>query len=131
MLLRFKQCIQKNHIISANEGSAIAIASGYNIATRKIPFVYLQNSGLGNTINPILSLSDKKVYSLPMLIMVGWRGQPGIKDEPQHISQESCTISLIKSLKKKYKILNGNFKSDLLKTNSALKIAKKNQEPVF
>ena len=93
--------------------------------------VYLQNSGLGNTINPILSLSDKKVYSLPMLIMVGWRGQPGIKDEPQHISQGSCTISLIKSLKKKYKILNGNFKSDLLKTNSALKIAKKNQEPVF
>ena len=122
---------KKNHIISANEGSAIAIASGYNIATRKIPLVYLQNSGLGNTINPILSLSDKKVYSLPMLIMVGWRGQPGIKDEPQHISQGSCTISLIKSLKKKYKILNGNFKSDLLKTNSALKIAKKNQEPVF
>ena len=61
-----------NHIISANEGSAIGIAIGYNLATQKIPLVYMQNSGLGNAINPILSLADKKVYSIPMLLVIGW-----------------------------------------------------------
>jgi len=126
-----KKLSPKKNIISANEGSAIAIASGYNIATGKIPLVYLQNSGLGNAINPILSLADKKVYSIPMLVMVGWRGQPGTKDEPQHLAQGNITLSLIKSLKKRYKILNGNQKEDLIKTQDALKIAKKLQEPVF
>ena len=126
-----KKLSSKSHIISANEGSAIAIASGYNIATGKIPLVYLQNSGLGNAVNPILSLADKKVYSIPMLVMVGWRGQPGIKDEPQHQTQGDVTLNLIKSLKKKFKILNGNEKEDLKKTSQALKLAKKNQEPVF
>ena len=126
-----KKLSPKKNIISANEGSAIAIASGYNIATGKIPLVYLQNSGLGNAINPILSLADKKVYRIPMLVMVGWRGQPGTKDEPQHLAQGNITLSLIKSLKKRYKILNGNQKEDLIKTQDALKIAKKLQEPVF
>jgi phosphonopyruvate decarboxylase len=126
-----KKLSNKQHIISANEGSAIAIASGHNISTGKIPFVYLQNSGLGNAVNPILSLADKKVYSIPMLVMVGWRGQPGIKDEPQHQTQGHITIDLIKSLKKKFKILDGNEKEDLKKTSQALKLAKKNLEPVF
>ena len=126
-----KKISPKKNIISANEGSAIAIASGYNIATGNIPLVYLQNSGLGNAINPILSLADKKVYSIPMLVMVGWRGQPGTKDEPQHLAQGNITLSLIKSLKKRYKILNGNQKEDLIKTQDAIKIAKKLQEPVF
>ena len=120
-----KKLPSKQHIISANEGSAIAIASGYNIATGKIPLVYLQNSGLGNAINPILSLADKKVYSIPMLVMVGWRGQPGVKDEPQHQTQGDVTLNLIKSLKKKFKVLDGNEKEDLKKTIQALKLAKK------
>ena len=68
------------HIISANEGNSIGIASGYHLATKKIPLVYLQNSGFGNIINPITSLIHQKVYNIPMLILIGWRGEPGKKD---------------------------------------------------
>lgn len=76
-----------NHLITANEGSAIALATGQYIATGKPSLVYMQNSGFGNAINPLLSLADPKVYGIPMLLMVGWRGEPGFKDEPQHIKQ--------------------------------------------
>lgn len=126
-----KNLNKKKHIVAANEGTAIAIASGYNIAKNKIPFVYLQNSGLGNCINPILSLADKKVFKIPMIIMVGWRGQPGTLDEPQHLSQGQVTIPLIKSLRKKYKILDGNPISDFKKIKELISLAKKNSEPVF
>ena len=94
-----------NHIITANEGSAISLATGYYLSTNKIPLVYLQNSGTGNIINPLMSLVSKDVYSIPMLIIIGWRGEPGIKDEPQHISQGKCMIELIKSLGISYDIL--------------------------
>lgn len=67
------------HIIAANEGTAVGIAAGYYMASGKLPLVYMQNSGLGNTVNPLLSLADEKVYSLPILLMVGWRGEPGTK----------------------------------------------------
>ena len=97
-LLHLDSLDSKNHIISTNEGSAIGLAIGYNLATNKIPMVYLQNSGLGNIINPILSLADEKVYSIPMIIMVGWRGEPGVKDEPQHLKQGEVTLDLIKSM---------------------------------
>lgn len=126
-----KKSKKKNHIIAANEGSAISIATGYNLATKKIPLVYLQNSGLGNLINPLVSLTDKNVYSIPMLLMVGWRGEPGTKDEPQHKTQGLITKRLITALNKKYKILNGNEKSDLKKIKSAIEIVKKRNEPVF
>lgn len=126
-----KKTKKKKHIIAANEGSAIGIATGYNLATNKIPLVYLQNSGLGNLINPLVSLADKKVYSIPMIIMVGWRGEPGIKDEPQHKTQGLITEKLITTLKKKFKILNGNQKLDLKKVKKAIEIAKKRSEPVF
>ena len=72
------------HIISANEGGAVALALGYHLATRKVPLVYLQNSGLGNIINPLLSLADPEVYSVPLVLVIGWRGEPGVHDEPQH-----------------------------------------------
>jgi sulfopyruvate decarboxylase TPP-binding subunit len=72
------------HIIAANEGGAVAVATGYHLATGKVPLVYLQNSGLGNTINPLLSLAAADVYSIPMLMLIGWRGEPGKRDEPQH-----------------------------------------------
>ena len=78
---------ESKHIIAANEGASVGLAVGYHLATRKVPLVYLQNSGLGNIINPLLSIADKDVYSIPMLIIVGWRGEPGVKDEPQHKKQ--------------------------------------------
>lgn len=122
---------ENHHIIASNEGAAVAIAAGHYMATKEIPLVYLQNSGLGNIINPILSLADKKVYSIPMIIIIGWRGEPFIKDEPQHIAQGQATISLIKSLKKKYIILSGDIKKDLKKINQIIFLAKKSSEPVF
>ena len=110
----------------------MAIATGYNLVTKKIPVVYLQNSGLGNLINPLLSLTDKKVYSIPILVIVGWRGQPGEKDEPQHQkTQGLITKKLISVLNKKYKIIDGNQKSDFKKIKSAILTIKKTQEPFF
>jgi phosphonopyruvate decarboxylase len=83
------------HIIAANEGTAVAIAAGYHMATRKYPMVYMQNSGLGNTINPLLSLVHPKIYKIPMLLLIGWRGEPGKKDEPQHMVQGKVMNSLL------------------------------------
>ena len=86
---------QKNNIIAANEGGAIGLAAGYHLATGGIPVVYMQNSGLGNTINPLLSLTDKEVYNMPVLLVIGWRGEPNVHDEPQHIKQGKVTIPLL------------------------------------
>jgi len=86
---------KEKHIISANEGGAVAIASGYHMATGKTPMVYLQNSGLGNIVNPIMSLALPAVYSIPMLLFVGWRGEPGKRDEPQHQAQGKSTPGLL------------------------------------
>jgi phosphonopyruvate decarboxylase len=86
------------HVIAANEGTACAMAAGHHLATGEIPVVYLQNSGLGNIVNPILSLADTKVYSVPMILMIGWRGEPGKKDEPQHGVQGKCTPSLLNEM---------------------------------
>ena len=88
----------KNHIIAANEGNAIAIGPGHYIASKKIPLVYMQNSGFGNAINPLLSLCDKDVYSIPMLLLIGWRGEPGLNDEPQHVKQGSVQQNLFDSI---------------------------------
>lgn len=84
-----------NNVIAANEGNAIGIATGYHLSTGKYPCVYLQNSGLGNIINPLLSLAHQGVYSIPMLLMIGWRGEPGKKDEPQHMIQGEKTGPLL------------------------------------
>ena len=84
----------KHHIIAANEGNASAIAAGYYLATGKIPVVYMQNSGEGNIINPAASLLHEKVYGIPMIFVIGWRGEPGIHDEPQHIYQGEVTLKL-------------------------------------
>ncbi|MCM1119888.1 MAG: phosphonopyruvate decarboxylase [bacterium] len=86
---------QDKHIIAANEGNAIAIASGYYFATGKIPLVYMQNSGMGNAMNPLLSLADSHVYGVPMLLLIGWRGEPGTDDHPQHIKQGEVTLKLL------------------------------------
>lgn len=86
------------HIIAANEGAAVGIASGHYMASGKLPLVYMQNSGIGNAVNPLLSLADEKVYSLPILLMIGWRGEPGTKDEPQHKKQGEVTIELLEAM---------------------------------
>ena len=93
------------HVISANEGGAVGIAIGYYLATGNVPMIYMQNSGLGNAINPLTSLADPEVYSIPMLLLIGWRGEPGIKDEPQHVKQGRITPTLLECLEIPYKIL--------------------------
>lgn len=85
----------KHHIIAANEGNCTALAAGYHLATEKTPVVYLQNSGEGNIINPVASLLNDKVYAIPMVFIVGWRGEPGVHDEPQHIYQGEVTVKLL------------------------------------
>ena len=85
----------KHHIIAANEGNCTALAAGYHLATGKVPVVYMQNSGEGNIINPVASLLNDKVYAIPMVFIIGWRGEPGIHDEPQHIYQGEVTVKLL------------------------------------
>jgi phosphonopyruvate decarboxylase len=86
------------HVITANEGSAVALATGHFLATGRPAMVYLQNSGLGNTVNPLTSLADPAVYGIPMLVLIGWRGEPGVKDEPQHVHMGSCTRQVLDAL---------------------------------
>lgn len=90
--------IGKNHIIAPNEGNAVALAAGYHLATGKVPLVYMQNSGEGNIINPVASLMNDKVYGIPCVFVIGWRGEPGIHDEPQHIYQGEVTIKLLEDM---------------------------------
>lgn len=97
---------QANQIIAANEGGAVALASGHYLATGKPAVVYLQNSGLGNCVNPLVSLADPQVYSIPMLLLIGWRGEPGKKDEPQHVKQGRITISMLECLEIPYEIID-------------------------
>ena len=89
---------EKHHIIAANEGNCTALAAGYHLATGKIPVVYMQNSGEGNIINPVASLMNDKVYAIPTVFIVGWRGEPGIHDEPQHIYQGEVTVKLLEDM---------------------------------
>ena len=96
------------HIISANEGSATALATGYHFATGKIPLIYMQNSGEGNMINPLLSIVDPDVYSVPMMIVIGWRGEPGVHDEPQHVKQGKVSCDLLDAMKIPYSILGAD-----------------------
>lgn len=88
----------KHHVIAANEGNCAALAAGYYLATGKTPVVYLQNSGIGNTINPVASLLHEKVYAIPALFVVGWRGEPGVHDEPQHVYQGEVTLKLLEDM---------------------------------
>lgn len=87
-----------HHVIAANEGNCVALAAGYHLATNNVPVVYMQNSGEGNIINPVASLLSDKVYAIPMIFIIGWRGEPGIYDEPQHIYQGEVTLKLLKDM---------------------------------
>lgn len=96
----------EQNIIAANEGGAMGIAAGYHLATGKVAVVYIQNSGEGNIINPLASLTDKEVYNIPVLLVIGWRGHPGVYDEPQHIKQGKVTIGLLNTMGINYAILS-------------------------
>ena len=89
---------RNHHLIAANEGNCAALAAGYHLATGKVPVVYMQNSGEGNIINPAASLLSDKVYAIPMIFVVGWRGEPGVHDEPQHIYQGQVTVKLLEDM---------------------------------
>lgn len=95
-----------HNIIAANEGGAMGIAAGYHLATGKIPCVYMQNSGEGNIINPLASLTDKEVYGIPVLLLIGWRGRPGVHDEPQHVKQGKVTTGLLNTMGINYTVLS-------------------------
>lgn len=88
----------RHNIITANEGGALGLAAGYHLATGKIGCVYMQNSGEGNIINPLASLTDKDVYNIPVLLLIGWRGRPGVHDEPQHVKQGKVTLALLDTM---------------------------------
>ncbi len=93
-----KYGIGKQHIIAANEGNAVALAAGYHLATGRVPLVYMQNSGEGNIVNPVVSLMNNKVYGIPCVFVIGWRGEPDVPDEPQHLFQGEITIKLLKDM---------------------------------
>ena len=96
----------KHNIITANEGGAVGLAAGYHLASGRIGCVYMQNSGEGNVINPLASLTDKDVYGIPVLLIIGWRGKPGFHDEPQHVKQGKITLSLLETMGIPYAVLD-------------------------
>ena len=118
------------HVVAANEGGAVALACGYHLATGKVPLVYLQNSGQGNTINPLLSLADHDVYSIPLLLLIGWRGEPSTKDEPQHVKQGKVTVSLLEAMDIPWRVLSPEPEAARRCVNELLAIATSESRPV-
>ncbi len=116
----------ERHITAANEGNAMGIAAGYHLATGKTPVVYMQNSGLGNTVNPLLSLHSPDVYHIPTLLIIGWRGEPGVKDEPQHLTQGRLTPALLDAMEIPYTILSNDEAETEAQLQSAIKDAQNN-----
>jgi phosphonopyruvate decarboxylase len=136
LLKNFCLCIDENvkkeqHIITANEGNAIALAAGYYLGTGKIPLVYMQNSGLGNAINPLLSLCDSDVYSIPMIVLLGWRGEPGVKDEPQHVKQGLIHEEILSVIGASSSIISRKSTDIPEIINLGVKTALKKQSPFF
>lgn len=125
-----KQNSFKNHIIAANEGNAISVAAGHYLGSQSIPLVYMQNSGLGNAVNPLMSLCDTEVYSIPMILMIGWRGEPGVNDEPQHVKQGKIQLNLLDTIGIPFEIIGGDSPDFEKKINKIVKIAKNKNCPV-
>jgi len=120
----FNKLNSKKHKLAVNEGSAVAMGIGHYLETKKIPCVYMQNSGLGNAINPLISIAHQKVYSIPMVLLIGWRGAPGETDEPQHMVKGKITKKLLELLNIKFCVLDKE--NDLKKFDSLIKNSKKN-----
>lgn len=121
--------LKENNLIAANEGCAVGVAAGHYLATGEVPLVYMQNSGLGNTVNPLLSLVDEKVYSIPVLLMIGWRGEPGVHDEPQHLKQGEVTLELLDAMGIPYVILPGEEKEALEEVKKAVNECRNRMAP--
>lgn len=117
------------HIIAANEGNSVAIGIGYHLATQKTPLIYCQNSGLGNMVNPLISLADPDVYSIPMLLLIGYRGEPGVKDEPQHVKQGPATLPTLEALDIPYAILPKDEATAINAIQTATQRIQKEQKP--
>ena len=114
---------KKKHIIAVNEGAAVSIGIGYYLSNGKIPCVYFQNSGLGNAINPLISIAHKEVYSIPLLLVIGWRGSPSQPDEPQHKAKGKITKKLLQLLKIRYCVIRNE--KDLIKLDKLIKKSNK------
>lgn len=110
----------ENNIIAANEGNAVGLAAGYHLATGRVGCVYMQNSGEGNIINPLLSLMDADVYKMPLLLLIGWRGEPGVHDEPQHIKQGKVTLSLLETMGIPYSVLGESWQNQVAEALKAI-----------
>jgi phosphonopyruvate decarboxylase len=119
----------RHNIIASNEGGAMGIAAGYHLATSKVPVVYMQNSGEGNIINPLASLIDKEVYNIPVLLIIGWRGEPGVKDEPQHKKQGKVTLSLLDAMEIRHAVLSSDESSAISDINYAVDYIHSTNEP--
>lgn len=119
-----------SHVTAANEGGAVALAAGHYLATGKPALVYMQNSGLGNATNPLVSLADPAIYGIPMLLLVGWRGEPDIKDEPQHLKQGAITPSLCETIGLPHAILPAETEPALLTLKDMAHLAMKESRPV-
>ena len=120
----------ENHVIAANEGGAVGLAAGHYLATGKPALVYMQNSGQGNAVNPLASLADPDVYSIPMVLLVGWRGEPGVRDEPQHVKQGKVTLSLFETLGIPTEVLPEDESEALELTRKMVERAKSEKRPV-
>lgn len=118
------------NVTACNEGSAVGLAIGAYLATGKPALVYLQNSGLGNTINPILSLTDQEVYGIPIVLIIGWRGKPGLPDEPQHIKQGQVTDKLLKAMGVPYYLVPKSNEEARSLVTKAFALAVERQGPV-
>lgn len=114
---------RERYIIAANEGNAIGVAVGHYLSTREIPLVFMQNSGIGNALNPLVSLVDEAVYSVPMVLLIGWRGEPGKGDWPQHKLQGEITEGLMDLMRIPFSILSDDIDDFQKKLNEAVRIA--------
>lgn len=135
LLKEFCACVTmtlkpEDHLISANEGAAVGLAIGHYIGTGSLPLVYLQNSGLGNVVNPLLSLASPEVYGTPMLLMLGWRGEPGTKDEPQHVHQGRVMAKMLEDMDLPFVVLSEDMVEAEVQTKAAAQQARDINGPV-
>ena len=120
----------ERHVIAANEGNAVALAAGYHFATGTVPLVYMQNSGIGNAMNPLLSLTNKEVYGIPMILLIGWRGDPGVTDHAQHKKQGELTPLLLEAMDIPFRIIENDGEGSFDAARWAVRTAQKICGPV-
>ena len=124
-----KNAPANKNVIAANEGNAIGIAAGHYMATKEVPLVYMQNSGLGNTINPLASLCDENVYKIPVILLIGWRGQPDTGDWAQHKLQGEITPKLLEVMNIPYAVLDDDYERSSEKIVKAIKESRATRKP--